>query len=347
MNSNSKKSYSIQELADEIQNGFRPQINLSFGDINKLALEVQTIMLLPNGYKELYQKSTAVVEKSYKKLINPETNPSQRARMVYDIARYDTLCHLMIGFIGNGNLPKELQGWQPKFGINWFLKSMNEMPRSDMTGNMYWHFEAEKIYQDEIAKLQAPSVKDITIEVFESRALMVGINGTETLYNFKQLPEFWDDRSKCPNRMALIMIDLANDYEGLLKEDCKTHKTFGVGVKDAGKQISKLCKALDSIVTTDRVDLKSTNRWFLQIDKRDKQWKPKFHFISSRSKDERKVIAKAVEQNMIAPDIVDSLSQEQKDTVFMLKSRDDGRVISDRVLEKEYEKADKEMNFTD
>ena len=334
----------VAELWDK---GKIAELPYTFGDINTLTQQIHFYMQLKNGYKQMIIRSMAVVKRSYGLLMNPETNPLQRARCLYDIARFDMIPQAMIGFFGNRKLPKELESWKPKFGVQWHFKAMQEIARSDIQGNIFWQMEAQEIYEKEMAKLEAPRVKDISIEVYESRALMIGINGNETLYGFQELPEFWNNTSNCPNVNAHIMIDLSNDYEGLLKENCKTHKTFGINVKDAGKQLSKLCLALDSIVTTDSLDLTSINRWFLEIDKTDKQWKPKFNLISSRSKEERELIGKALEQNMKVPDMVDSLSQEQKDTIYMLKHNDMGRVVSGNTLEKEDKKAKAEQAFTD
>ena len=347
INKKTGETLTLQQITDLNKEGKLINFTLTFGNIHQFHQEIRMIMQMNNGFRGLFARSRAVVKRSYGLLMNPETNPLQRARCLYDIARFDMIPQAMIGFFGNRKLPKELESWKPKFGVQWHFKAMQEIARSDIQGNIFWQMEAQEIYEREMAKLEAPRVKDISIEVYESRALMIGINGNETLYGFQELPEFWDNKSKCPNINAHIMIDLSNDYEGLLKENCKTHKTFGINVKDAGKQLSKLCLALDSIVTTDSLDPNSTNRWFLEIDKTDKQWKPKFNLISSRSKEERELIGKALEQNMKVQDMVDSLSQDQKDTIYMLKHNDMGRVVSGNTLEKEDKKAKAEQAFTD
>ena len=98
---NNKTSFSLKELSEEMNKGYKPTIQLTFGNLKQLEAEVHAIMQLPNGYKLMYNKSVAVVEKSYSKLIDPNTNKVQKARCVYDIACYDALCYLMITFFGN------------------------------------------------------------------------------------------------------------------------------------------------------------------------------------------------------------------------------------------------------
>jgi len=346
VNTETGKQLTPVQVKDLWNKGKITTLPYSFGDYNLLTAQILFYMADLKASGIMVDGSLKKIEKSYKKLMNPETNPTQRARCVYDIARYDLVIMIMIGHCGNTDLPEVLEKWKPKLGRNWLLKSMNEISKSDMQGNMYWHFEAEKIYGEAQTLLQAPRVKDIEIQVLETNSLAISYNGNTDVYKFSELDAFWDSRSNCPNVNAHIMIDLSNAYDGMLKANNKYHKTFGRKA-DANKQLSKLCKALDSVVTTDNLDLTSTNRWFVEKNTVDKQWKPKFKFIHSRTLEEMKLTKDIIDKNMKVSDIAVELSQKQRDMVNSLKMNDSGEVISDRNLEYESKKAEKEQSFTE
>ena len=147
------------------------------------------------------------------------------------------------------------------------------------------------------------------------------------------------------------MIDLSNDHEVKLKQNCETHKTFGKGTVDqSSKQISKLANAFDKLIETRDQTQTATKRWFKVAPHRDKAWTPRFKFKSSRSEEDRKLIADVLKKNQTA----NKLAEEMDKTVYesKWKSVEDKESLSfelksEKALGLEDWKNEKEMNFSD
>ena len=257
----------------------------------------------------------------------------------------------MIGFFGNGKLPKELENWKPTFGVQWHFEAMQEIPRSDMQGNLYWQMEALKLYSQEQEALQAPSVEDIEIQVIESDSLWISYGGNTNAYKFNELSEFWDKKSNKPNIVAHIMIDLSLDVDGCLKQNNEYHNYFGKGkIDQSSKHISKLANALDSIITTDNLDQKSTNRWFKVSKHRDKVWTPRFIFRSSRTLEEKKILRNAVKNNHTVSKLAEDMIQSDYEKKWeKVEERNDlgFKVKTDKELGLEDYNSNKEIDFSD
>ena len=123
---------------------------------------------------------------------------------------------------------------------------------------------------------------------------------------------FWDKKSKCPNTLAHILIDLSLDLDGCLKENNKYHKTFGVQA-DANKQLSKLCKALDKLFPVDGVG-RATDRWFLETQARDKTWSPRFTMISQHDEKQKGLIRKVIDKRLPYQSLLKSIARMRWDT---------------------------------
>lgn len=336
---NNKTSYSIQELSEAINKGFKPTINLTFGNLKQLEKEVHTIMQLPNGYKDLYNRSVAVVEKSYSKLIDPNTNKVQKARCVYDIACYDSLCYLMITFFGNNELTNELKEWMPKFGRNWFLKSMNEIEKDYLT-NMYWTFQADELYEKATMLERLPRVKELTIEVIEGHSLLIKRDGADAIIKrFDEMEVFTDGSTNKPNTLAQIFIDLSKsiDKKICLKANDPYAYAFGKGAKNgkdqSSKHISQLAKALDSIVETVDQELGgvATKRWFNVQDGTDKRWFPRFKFIPSRTAEERQMAQDVLNNTLSTMDVAEQMTEVHIQGGNMIKNKLARHITSEQI----------------
>ena len=320
INKQTGEQLSEQAIAELWKEGKITSLPYTFGDRNLLSQQIHFYMQLANGYKVMLDRSNQVRHFSKKKLLNPKTNQTQRARCLYDIARFDMIPHSMIGFFGNGKLPKELEDWKPTFND----------------------------YHD---SLEAPSVKDIEMRIVDNDSLWISRGKNTDVFKFEELEDFWDKKSKVPNTLAHIMIDLSNDHEVKLKQNCETHKTFGKGTVDqSSKQISKLANAFDKLIETRDQTQTATKRWFKVAPHRDKAWTPRFKFKSSRSEEDRKLIADVLKKNQTA----NKLAEEMDKTVYesKWKSVEDKEslsfeVKSEKALGLEDWKNEKEMNFSD
>jgi hypothetical protein len=350
-NTKTGEQLSQQAIVDLWKKGEINSLPYTFGDRNTLSQQIHFYMQLPNCYKIMIDRSIKVRDKSLQKLLNPKTHRTQRARCLYDIARFDMIPHSMIGFLGNGKLPKELEEWKPTFGYNWFFEAIQEVEKSDIQGNLYWDFEADKIFKEYHESLEVPSVKDIEIRVVDNDSLWISRGKDTDVYKFEELEDFWDKKSKVPNVLAHIMIDLSNDHEVRLKQNCETHKTFGKGTVDqSSKHISKLAKAFDKLIETRDQTQTATKRWFKVAPHRDKAWTPKFKFKSSRSEEDRKLIADVLKKNHT----VNKLAEEMDKTVYENKWKNINdkeslsfEVKSEKAMGLEDWKSEKEMNFSD
>tara|TARA_R110002020_G_scaffold202413_1_gene405558 strand:+ start:1938 stop:3002 length:1065 start_codon:yes stop_codon:yes gene_type:complete len=351
INKQTGEQLSEQAIAELWKEGKISSLPYTFGDRNILSQQIHFYMQLANGYKVMLDRSNQVRHFSKKKLLNPKTNQTQRARCLYDIARFDMIPHSMIGFFGNGKLPKELEDWKPTFGYKWYFEAIQEVKVSDIQGNLYWHFEADKFFNDYHDSLEAPSVKDIEMRIVDNDSLWISRGKNTDVFKFEELEDFWDKKSKVPNTLAHIMIDLSNDHEVKLKQNCETHKTFGKGTVDqSSKQISKLANAFDKLIETRDQTQTATKRWFKVAPHRDKAWTPRFKFKSSRSEEDRKLIADVLKKNQTA----NKLAEEMDKTVYesKWKSVEDKEslsfeVKSEKALGLEDWKNEKEMNFSD
>ena len=351
INKKTGETLTLQQITDLNKEGKLINFTLTFGNIHQFHQEIRMIMQMNNGFRGLFARSRAVVKRSYEVLMHPNTNQIQRARALYDIARYDMIPQAMIGFFGNGKLPKELENWKPTFGVQWHFEAMQEIPRSDMQGNLYWQMEALKLYSQEQEALQAPSVEDIEIQVIESDSLWISYGGNTNAYKFNELSEFWDKKSNKPNIVAHIMIDLSLDVDGCLKQNNEYHNYFGKGkIDQSSKHISKLANALDSIITTDNLDQKSTNRWFKVSKHRDKVWTPRFIFRSSRTLEEKKILRNAVKNNHTVSKLAEDMIQSDYEKKWeKVEERNDlgFKVKTDKELGLEDYNSNKEIDFSD
>ena len=345
-----------EQVKDLWNKGKIKRLPLNFGNINLFHEEILFYLGLKDGYQWLMNRNRAVVKKSYKGFMNPETNEIQRARLLYDIARYDMIPQAIIGFFGNGELPKDLQDWKPTFGVEWQLKSMEHIPNSDMNGNSYWYSQVTRLYQEQLVRSTAPRVKDIEMAVVENEYLMISYGGTSNIYKFSELPQFCDKRGKkgFPNDVAHMMIDLSNDIDGCLKQNNPYHKTFGKiskeGIEQSSKHISKLSKAFDSIIQTDDQIGKATDRWFKVNKHRDKMWTPRFILKSSRTTEEKEIIRKAIKKNHTVSKLAENMDKEAYGNKWKkVEDREEMsfEVKSEKQMGLDDWKADKEMDFSD
>ena len=186
-----KNTYTIQEIDELIEQGKRLPFNFPFQNLEEVAKRILFLSSSQKGYELLLKLGFDVPKASYGVFINPDTNPHQRARCVYDIARYSIIPHMMIGFKGNTPLPKELQNWQPIFGSKWFIQSMSQIKDSDMLGNIYWLEQAELLYADYIKMKEKPRVKDLTLELIDNRSLLIQREGKDAVItDFNKLSVF-------------------------------------------------------------------------------------------------------------------------------------------------------------
>ena len=351
-NKQTGEKYTRQQIKDLYNKGKVPmELPLTFGNIKLFNQEIAFYMSFKDGGKWLWKRNQAVIKESLEKFMNPNTNEVQRRRVLYDIARYDMIPQAMIGLYGNQKLPKELEDWKPTLGFGWQFEAMQEVPRSDMQGNLYWHIQSKELYEKEQAQVKAPSVKDIEMAVVENESLMISYGGTSNIYKFSELPQFWDKKSKVPNVVAHILIDLSNDLDGCLKQNNEYHKTFGKGkIDQSSKHISKLSNAFDSIIQTDDQIGKATDRWFKVNKHRDKMWKPRFIFKSSRTLEEKKIIRKAIKEKHTVSKLAENMdNQDYGNKWKKVEDRDSlsFEVKTDRDMGIDDWKTEKEMNFSD
>ena len=340
-----------EQVKDLWNKGEIKTLPLNFGDINLFNQQICFYMTLKNGCAWLLATSKATVKRSLEMFMNPKTSEVQRTRVLYDIARWDMIPQAMIGFFGNEKLPKELEGWKPTFGYGWQFEAMQEVPRSDMQGNLYWHEQSKELYEKHQAQVKVPRVKDIEMAIVENESLMISYGGTSNIYKFSEMPKFWDKKSNVPNNVAHMMIDLSLDVDGCLKQKNPYHKTFGKGKTDqSSKHISKLANALDSIIQTDDQIGKATDRWFKVSKHRDKVWKPIFTLKSSRTTEEKEIIRNAMKQNHTVSKIaenMDNLDYGNKWKKVEDREEMSFEVKSEKQMGLEDWKAEKEMNFSD
>ena len=180
---------------------------------------------------------------------------------------------------------------------------------------------------------------------------MISYGGTSNIYKFSEMPKFWDKKSNVPNNVAHMMIDLSLDVDGCLKQKNPYHKTFGKGKTDqSSKHISKLANALDSIIQTDDQIGKATDRWFKVNKHRDKMWKPRFIFKSSRTLEEKKILRNAVKNNHTVSKLAEDMIQSDYEKKWeKVEERNDlgFKVKTDKELGLEDYNSNKEIDFSD
>ena len=331
-------TYTIPQIIEMIKEG--KSLPIPFGDFNALAKWVLQLSTFKEGYKLILDCGLGVPQASYEKFINPDTNLHQRIRCVYDIARYSIIPHMLIGFKGNQPLPKELQDWRPIFGSRWFIQSMSQIQHSDMLGNTYWHDQTEMLYAEYIKMKEKPRVKDLTLEVIDTRSLLIKCEGKRSnITDFDKLSVFWDKKSNVLNTKGHMLLDLSNSYEVCLKANNPVHTTFGKGAKDdqSSKHISQLANALDSIVETKDQELggKATDRWFRVQEGTDKRWFPRFKFIPSRTKEERRLAQNVMKKKMTTVDLAEQMTGTYYQGKKMIDKDESGRILDSKTLYEE------------
>ena len=335
-----KDTYTIEEIDKLIKENKPLPFKWAFHNPQILAQQVLFMSGSKSGYELLLKVGFGVPKESYKVFMNPDTNQTQRTRCLYDIARWEMIPHLLIGFRGNQPLPKELQDWNPIFGRNWFIKSMNEIPRSDMIGNMYWHFEAEKLYKQATMLERLPRVKELTMEVIENHSLLIKRDGDDAIIKrFDEMDVFTDGSTKKLNTLAHIFIDLSDSLEECLKANDPYATAFGKGAKNgkdqSSKHISQLAKALDSIVKTEDQELggTATKRWFRVQDGTDKRWYPRFKFIPSRTAEERQMAQDVLNNTLSAMDVAEQVTEVHKQGGNLIKNNGARHLTSTKIWE--------------
>ena len=315
MNINSTKKvvhkqqrWTPKQIDELMEKGVYLNFELPFGDVNKLTKMLYLLCQTKFGFKALLERRNKVIDKSYEVFMNPDTMPEQRERCLYDIARYEMIPHCLIKMRGNEEVSEALKTWKPVFGRDWFFKAVQEISNSDMI-NMFWKDEAERIYKQELERQKPLRTKDITMEIFNNDFLKYHYKDEANVIPFEELDMFWDKKSKCPNTLAHILIDLSLDLDGCLKENNKYHKTFGVQA-DANKQLSKLCKALDKLFPVDGVG-RATDRWFLETQARDKTWSPRFTMISQHDEKQKGLIRKVIDKEITLPKFAEKYSENE------------------------------------
>ena len=126
-----QKEYTLEQMLDLYEQGKRPDwLTIDFKNIHELTQHIRALILLPNEYQRLVARCKGVIKKSYDKFLNPD-NGFQMATMVYDIALYETILRILNSLWGNENLPKELKGFEPKFGISWLAKAQDYLNKKE------------------------------------------------------------------------------------------------------------------------------------------------------------------------------------------------------------------------
>lgn len=280
-----KKEYTLEQMIDMYEQGIRPDWSIHFKNIHELTQYVNALILLPNEYQRLVKRCKAVIKKSYDKFLNPD-NAFQVATMVYDIALHETTLRILCNNWGNENLPKELKGFEPKFGISWLAKAQDYLHIKEDGFWIHeatqlidkWDMSAKRVSSD--TRFHAQMVKDVKLRIEEEHSLEIIVGGEIVSLSIEELKPFYNANSKKPNIYFQMLKDISMSLNGTLEEGGENNTAFAMS-NSASNHISELSNKLDKIICIEGEQEKSlTKLWFNKIQGKN-AWKPRFHMVAN------------------------------------------------------------------
>lgn len=282
----------VQELKQLIQSKQLSNITLPNG-FDKMIRFVQPFVQA-DEVQYLIDLANASRGKCYELIYDDRSPETQKYYQLIDIANIDMMIQAIIRVYGNQILPESLQNWSPVFDLQWQMRATALMngKQSGWDTNKFWvdtynsfvkpRLEGKTVLEtlngEIVLPIKARSIQDIEI-IHRDDSLQIRDHDGLHIFDWKELDAFWDNRGNKPNHLADILSDLSNDLDGCLNsEPSVLYTQFAKTNNEPNKQISKLSRALDTLIfiENDR-DQSSSRRWFRRDTKhRDYRWYPRF-----------------------------------------------------------------------
>lgn len=317
------RKISIEELQHLIDNGDVKNIQPPTNNFDALVDWVSNFVKA-DRVQFLIDIRQNAMGKCYKCIYSETTPEIQKVYQLIDIARVDMMIQAIIRVYGNQVLPESLQDWKPVFGLQWQMRAtaLITSKQSNWQSHSLWYDTYKRFVLNDIEEtetvvkniqdeeiefpLKADSVKNVKI-IHAEDMLMIDTGIHRHTFNWDELDAFYNKKEKKPNHLATILQDLQSDLDGCLRADGgELYNQFAKEKSNTNSQISKLTKALDSIIyiEDDRAST-SSNRWFRKSDKYSHtRWYPRFVSI-------RNQMSKLAERTLVIGEEMEEISMEK------------------------------------